>query len=113
MAAGDDLARIWCIDKLIVGVVEFLLIHVQPNQRPLSADRRDWLRRRRSGGRYCCARSAASGQMQEFATGKSHGSSPQSSALIKITSVGRLHERGLGSAAEGLGRLTGEEGGVC
>jgi hypothetical protein len=67
MAAGNDLARIWRIDKLIVGVVEFLLIHVQPNHRPLSADWRAWLRRRRAAGRYRCARGTHGGQMQEYA----------------------------------------------
>src|SRR3974377_119693 len=44
MAARNYLPRVRCIDKLIVGVVEFLLIHVQPNRRPFRTHCRRGLR---------------------------------------------------------------------
>ena len=56
LAVGDpalgDLLAIGCVDNLIIGVVERLLVHVEPNERTLRAR----LRAQGSARGDCCAR---------------------------------------------------------
>lgn len=53
--AAGDLALVRRIDALVVGVIEFLLVQVEPDQRPLHARRRSRLRERRVSRHHCRA----------------------------------------------------------
>src|SRR5262249_46142157 len=73
--SGATLQHLFSVRPLsgvVVGVFDFLLVNVEPYQRPFCARSR-WLCQSQVAGRHRRQRDSARGQMQKLTAGKSHG----------------------------------------